>query len=118
MVIRFIILLWLLPALAYAGDQRAHKLYDSVRCPTCIAQSVKESNTIASEQIREFIDHRVERGDSDDAILAELQKYYGPEITFKPGVNAHTIMLWLLPLGFLVFAVCRLVKRYNNNRNT
>lgn len=100
-----------MPTLTYASDQRAHKLYDSVRCPTCIAQSVKESNAIASEQIRDFIDHRVERGDSDDAILAELRKYYGPEITFKPGVNSHTIMLWLLPLGFLVFAVYRLVRK-------
>ena len=112
MVIRFITLfLFIMSGTAHASSMRAHKLYDSVRCPTCVAQSVKESNTTASEQIRDFIDHRVERGDSDDAILAELQRYYGPEITFKPGLSSHTIMLWLLPLGFLVFAVYRLVKK-------
>ncbi len=108
-MIRLIILLCIAPYIVYAGDQRAHRLYDQVRCPTCIAQSVKESDTIASQQIRDFIDRRVERGDSDEVILTDLRKYYGSDITFKPALNGHTAMLWLLPLGFLVFAIYRLI---------
>ncbi len=120
-MVRFLLFLVLVPVYALAVElspkqsHNAQQLYESVRCPTCVAQSVKDSDTIASSQIREFIDRRIELGESDDAILNALRQYYGPEITFKPPVKLHTLLLWCLPLVYLIFAIYRLFKFKTKN---
>lgn len=98
-------------AIADSDSGRAGKLYDQVRCPTCVSQSVKESDTIASENIREFIDRRISEGKSDDEILAMLRSYYGDEIVLKPKFSSHTILLWGVPLSVLAFGFISIFKR-------
>jgi cytochrome c-type biogenesis protein CcmH len=113
-LILLLLLLVSLPACARELDpeerQRAQRLYESVRCPTCVAQSVKESDTMVSAQIREFIDRRIAHGELEGNIIAELQQYYGPAVSFRPEVKIHTLLLWFLPLAYLAFAAYRLFK--------
>lgn len=114
-MIKFLLILIIIPSVSIGADlnvsnqMRAQKLYDQVRCPTCVAQSVKESDTRISKEIRKFIDEKIQAGNSDDEIIAELERYYGAEITFKPRVNIYTFMLWGIPILFLVFAVKRVL---------
>jgi len=63
--------------------KRRQKLYDQIRCPTCVAQSIKESGSIASRQMRDYIDHRIAQGATDDEIANELVGYYGKTILMK-----------------------------------
>ncbi|MDF3047290.1 MAG: putative cytochrome c-type biosis protein CcmH [Candidatus Midichloriaceae bacterium] len=121
-MIRILLILVLVPfacmssELSVQDQVRAQKLYDQVRCPTCVAQSVKESGTRTSKEIRKFINEKIQLGNSDDEIIAELERYYGNQISFKPKLNFYTFMLWGVPLLFLVLALVLTFKR-NYKRN-
>ncbi len=86
-------------------QNRANALYDQVRCPTCVSQSVKESETPASKQIRQYIDAQVKKGTSDEEILTNLRAYFGDTILYEPAFNWKTALIWILPLVFIVLAV-------------
>ena len=93
------------------NDARAYKLYEQVRCPTCVAQSVNESDTIASEHIRNFIVSKIAEGKTDDEILSMLREYYGDDLVLKPRVSSHTFLLWAIPLSVFLFGLRSIIKR-------
>lgn len=87
--------------------ERARKLYNQIKCPTCHGQSIKESNAPAAQDIKFFIDQSIKDGLSDTEIINELKLSYGEEIAFVPQFTIYTYALWLAPfvllLLFLVF---------------
>jgi cytochrome c-type biogenesis protein CcmH len=107
MRISLILIFLLLSELTSANDNeaRSRALFDKVRCPTCQGQSVKESNAPAAEHIKRFIEHEVNAGKSDSEILKDLKQGFGEEITFDPGINIHTIILWIMPLLLFIYLV-------------
>ncbi|MEO9970185.1 MAG: cytochrome c-type biogenesis protein [Hyphomonadaceae bacterium] len=78
-------------------DQRTHDLYNEIRCPVCSGQSIAESDVLVSVSIREYVQARIEAGDSDDVIKQNLTERYGQNILFEPTLAPSTLPLWLAP---------------------
>ena len=87
---------------ADVGDQRAHDLFNEIRCPVCSGQSIAESDVPVSVSIRQYVQQRLDAGDSDTVIKQNLVIRYGENILFEPALAPSTLPLWLAPWGALV----------------
>lgn len=77
---------------------RIDHLTHIVRCPSCEALSVAQSNATSSLAIRHEIEKKVRAGVSDAAILTSLQSRYGQRILLSPSGRGVGVILWLVPL--------------------
>jgi len=84
---------------------RAHRLAESIQCPTCSGQSVADSDASASRFIRQQIDQRIAAGASDDQIRQELADSYGDDILLTPKRSGVAGLVWVLPVAVLVAAL-------------
>ena len=107
---RVLVLLVCVALLAGAGlaqsaggqDQRAHDLFNEIRCPVCSGQAISESDVPVSVSLRQYVETRIAAGDSDAQIKQSLVERYGQDILFEPVLAPSTLPLWLAPLGALV----------------
>jgi len=84
---------------------RVAAIAKTVRCPVCSGETVGESNTDVSQQIRVDIAERVERGESDDDIRAYLAGHYGDYVLLTPTASGVTAFVWITPVVALVLAL-------------
>lgn len=99
---------------ASAGE-RARKLAGTIRCPSCKSQSAADSDTPASEAVRELIRRRIASGDSDEEILDFVTNRY-PDTSLKPSGRGFTGLVWALPVVVAVVAVAALAFRFRDWR--
>ena len=86
--------------------QRALRLFDRVRCPTCVAQTIKDSNTASAEEIKARIWTSLQQKKTDEEIEKELVEIYGTSILSEPSFAINTYFLWLGPFLFaLIFLI-------------
>jgi len=124
-----LLLLWLAgPALAAievydfsdpALETRYYQLIEILRCPKCQNQNIKDSNAPLSADLRGRVHEMLEAGHSDSEIVEALVDRYGTFITYRPPLNALTLLLWFGPLlGVLLagFLVARWIR--HNQRQT
>jgi cytochrome c-type biogenesis protein CcmH len=85
------------------GQQaRAHALYKEIRCPTCVAQSLAESEAQLSQDLRNRIDSLIIEGQTDEEIRNTLAASYGDDIRLRPKAEARTMIIWLAPWAILL----------------
>ena len=77
------------------------RLTQEIRCLVCQNQSIADSNAPFAADLRNHVYKMVKENQSDAAIKAYLSQRFGQYILFKPPLSAHTIGLWLAPIGFL-----------------
>ena len=118
---RLPLLLVLLLSLAFAQqpagelDPRVFDIAGQLRCPVCVSESVAESNSPISVQMRSEIQRQIESGRSETEILSYFQERYGDWILLEPPKRGLHLLVWLLPLiagatGLLVLIL--LVRRW------
>ena len=95
--------LWMaaLPAAALSPeevDQRVLAITDDLRCPTCQALSVKDSEASFSDEIRDKVRRMVEEGQTDDQIKAYFVTRYGEWILRAPPKRGLGLVVWALPV--------------------
>jgi cytochrome c-type biogenesis protein CcmH len=100
-----LLILFALPAygqedalLDQAQEKRARALFSMVKCSTCTAESIKESQTHFAAEQRQKIRQEIAAGHSDEEILAMIRKEHGEHMILQPKFAANTLLLWLLPL--------------------
>ncbi len=80
---------------------RMKRLEYELRCLVCQAESVAESNSEFSQDIRREVARMMKEGMSDQQIRQFLVDRYGDFILFRPPVNRATMLLWAGPLLLL-----------------
>jgi cytochrome c-type biogenesis protein CcmH len=83
-----------------ALEARARHLQRQLRCLVCQGESVDESNSDFSADIRHLVRQQIAGGKSDQQIQDFLVARYGDFILMQPPVQPDTWLLWLAP--FLV----------------
>jgi cytochrome c-type biogenesis protein CcmH len=91
-------------------ENRAQSLFDSIKCPVCEGQSIKDSQTELAEVLRDYVRSNISSGKTNDEIIDELRKTYGDSISFQPKLSAHTIVLWALPILTFFFCLIYLIR--------
>lgn len=99
------ILLALVPAVALAEETlspEALEIANSLNCPVCEGQSVRDSNSQLARQMREIIQEKLDAGESRDEILSFFADRYGVGILREPPKSGFVLTLWWGPVVGLV----------------
>ena len=91
-------------------DNKVKKLTLELRCMTCQNQSVYDSNSDYSEDIKIFVKEKFEEGLNEKEIKKILTKRYGEYILFKPYFNTKNLFLWLFPFILVILSMIILLK--------
>ncbi len=120
-----LLLLLVLGAIGFAQqvqlEQRVFEIARQLRCPSCVSESVADSNAPIAQQMRVLIQDQLERGASETEIFAYFQGRYGDWIMLDPPKRGIHLVAWLLPVivGLLAVAIVAvLVRRWLANSRT
>jgi cytochrome c-type biogenesis protein CcmH len=86
-----------------AQEVRAQELSKTLRCMVCQNQSIEDSAAPLARDLRLIVREHIKLGESDDQIRNYLVSRYGEFVLLNPRINAHTILLWAVPGGILLF---------------
>lgn len=92
------------------AEARLKKITEELRCLTCMGQSIADSQSGFSDDMRREIREMIRQGKSDQQIIDFMVQRYGDFVLYRPPVKSTTWLLWFGPLllfvaglGVLVF---------------
>jgi cytochrome c-type biogenesis protein CcmH len=90
-------------------DPQVFDIGNELRCPTCVAESVGESNAAIAREMRQIIQEQLDEGRTRAEILAFFQDRYGDWILLSPPRRGVLLLVWLVPIAALLVAAGGLV---------
>jgi cytochrome c-type biogenesis protein CcmH len=123
-VVGLTLLILLFPGLAViaqnseeeALQKTARELYERIMCPICSGQTIAQSNSGTSAQMRDLVLKKLRQGETKEEILQYFVSRYGERIMTKPNKKGLNLMLWFLPFVFIALAaivICLLIRRWS-----
>ncbi|USD66387.1 cytochrome c-type biogenesis protein CcmH [Vibrio sp. SCSIO 43136] len=103
----------------FANDDRrlrAIALSKELRCPQCQNQNLLESNSPIALDLRLEVYKMVEQGKTDQEVKSSLVDRFGEFVLYHPNVSSSSLVLWLLPLLFVLGFVWYLRKKLISSR--
>jgi cytochrome c-type biogenesis protein CcmH len=96
-------------------EARVKKISEELRCLTCMGQSIADSQSGFSDDMRREIRTMIVAGKSDQDIMNFMVERYGKFVLYRPPVETATWPLWfgpgLLLIGGLAVLVFKLRRR-------
>ena len=89
------------PAFAVTAQQ----IYRETRCPTCNTP-LDVSTSPAAQAIKDFIQVRIAKGQSEEQILAALEAEFGREVLATPPKEGFDLVAWIVPIVLVVGGLC------------
>lgn len=102
-------------------DPRVFEIGRELRCPTCVAESVSDSNAAIAREMRTLIQEQLDQGASRSEVLAFFQDRYGDWILYNPPMRGLNLIVWALPAVVALLAVAyvaRLIGRWRAAADT
>jgi cytochrome c-type biogenesis protein CcmH len=91
-------------------DIKVKNLTLELRCMTCQNQSIHDSDSDYSKDIKIFVKKKFEDGLNQKEIKKMLTKRYGEYILFKPYFNSKNLFLWLFPFILVILSMVIFLK--------
>ena len=98
-----------------AKEAQYRRLVTELRCLVCQNQNLEDSHATLARDLKEQVYEQVNRGASDEQIVAYMVERYGDFVRYRPPFKASTALLWMGPLLMIVgggIAVFRTITRY------
>jgi cytochrome c-type biogenesis protein CcmH len=109
-VVAVVVVAWVAwPSGSKSDAQRARALAAELRCPDCESLSAADSQTQSARAIRRDLRERIAGGQSDAEIRQVYVDRYGESILLKPEQSGLGLLVWGLPVLFVVLAGAGLV---------
>lgn len=86
-------------------------LIKELRCPKCQNQNIADSNAIVAKDMRTKTLDLLQQGKSREEVIDYMVNRYGQFAHYQPPVNVATVMLWAVPIGFVLFCLLLLWRR-------
>jgi cytochrome c-type biogenesis protein CcmH len=77
---------------------QALEIANSLNCPICEGQSVRDSNSQLARQMRQVIQEKVAAGESRQEVLDYFVQRYGIGVLRDPPKSGFILTLWWMPL--------------------
>ncbi len=90
-------------------DQRVHDVASQLKCPVCQGESVADSPSTISQQMRAVIRQQLQQGQSEQQIIQYFVSRYGNNILWSPPKQGFTILAWVIPIAILLCGALLLV---------
>lgn len=98
-------------------DAIAREIENSIMCPLCPGQTIAESSSALSQQMRNLVREKVAQGATREEILQFFVERYGEGVLASPPKYGFNLLLWTIPfLGmgagiFIVFWIIRSMRQ-------
>ena len=89
---------------------RYERLIAETRCVTCQNQSIKDSNAFIAADLRREIQRLMSEGKTDEEVVEFLVTRYGDFVLYRPRMAGKTMLLWIAPFAFILFAIIAFVR--------
>ena len=86
-------------------QKTARELYALIMCPICSGQTIGQSNSGTSVQMRDLVLKKLRQGESKEEILQYFASKYGERVLAEPTKGGFNRMLWLFPFVIVVVAM-------------
>ena len=106
--ILFLLLCLCLTPFANTNDARYQVLTEQLRCLVCQNESLADSEAPLAKDLRDQIQTRLARGETDAQIIRYLTDRYGEFILFKPTTSPKNYLLWFGPFALLFIGLITL----------
>jgi cytochrome c-type biogenesis protein CcmH len=83
-------------------DQRVQQVAAQLKCPVCQGESVADSPSLISQQMRGVIRQQLQSGKSEQEVIAYFQARYGDQIVWSPPWQGFALLAWLVPIVLLL----------------
>lgn len=83
-------------------DQRTHDVAAQLKCPVCQNESVADSPSIISQQMRSVIRQQLQAGRSEQQVVQYFEDRYGPQIILSPPWQGFSLLIWLVPIALFL----------------
>lgn len=97
-------------------QDRVDAIAKTIKCPQCRSESVYESRTAASEDIRRQIAVLVQDGHAANEIRASISAAYDQDLVLTPPSSGVGGLVWVLPVVALALALGGLVLAFRRWR--
>ena len=97
-------------------EKMAAELNDLIMCPLCAGQTIGQSNSDTSTQMRNLVLKKLRQGETKDEILQYFASRYGERVLATPVKKGLNLTLWFFPGLFVIFAaivIYFLVRRWS-----
>lgn len=101
-------------------DSRTAAVASQLRCPICQGESVNDSPSALSQDMRRIIRRRLAAGQTPDQIKAYFVSKYGQWILLSPPSKGIGAFIWLAPILLLalgLIALALLTRRWRTTRS-
>jgi len=98
-------------------DQHVHDIASQLKCPVCQGESVADSPSTISQQMRAVIRQQLHSGKSDQEIIQYFVDRYGEQIVWSPPWQGFTLLAWLVPIALLLIGAFLLLTVLRNWRS-
>ncbi|MBI4303624.1 MAG: cytochrome c-type biogenesis protein CcmH, partial [Chloroflexi bacterium] len=94
-------------------DEKAQDIYGSLMCPLCPGQTIGESQSELSAQMRALVREKLEQGETKEEILQFFVERYGEGVLAAPAKSGFNLIAWFAPVvgivvgGILLWLVIR-----------
>ena len=117
LVLIFVSIFFVFNAIAKQNiDDKVKKLTLELRCMTCQNQSIHDSESEFSNDIKKIIKTKFEQGRTEKEIKEFLVSRYGEYILFKPLLNYKNMFLWVFPFILLLIRLFFIIFRIQKNK--
>ena len=99
------------------NESRAQYLFDNLMCPVCDGQTISESQSQLSKNMRDIVRIKLDEGLTTEEILQYFQSKYGTSILSNPPKAGFYFTVWLVPiivLPIIFLGLLFLIKTFIN----
>lgn len=94
-----------------AVEARVTRIAEELRCLTCMGQSIADSQSSFSSDMKREIRGMIAAGKSDKEVIEFMVARYGDFVLYRPPVKSTTWLLWGGPFVLLALALAFLLAK-------
>ena len=101
-------------------EPRVFDIANQLRCPVCVSESVAQSSSPTSVEMRNLIKRKLDEGQSEAEVLAFFRERYGDWILLSPPRSGYYWVVWLAPIAVglaILTALTLYMRRWTRQAN-
>lgn len=83
-------------------EARAERIGSQLRCPVCRGVPIADSPAALAQEMMTLVRQQVAEGKSDEEIFRYFEERYGEWALLRPKAEGINLVVWILPILFLV----------------
>ena len=99
-------------------EQRSYKLSKQIMCPICDGQTLDQSQSQLSKDMKNSILNLLDEGKTNKEIRDFFANRYGEEVLASPPQKGFNIFLWIVPSIIFLTGILIIFNAYKNMKKT